>query len=279
MTKKQIILLAIVVVLPVFLGCLQFIDEDLIKKQEDGILRHIYIVSYSYKLPIALIGGFIVSLSALTKDLYAPRKQFKDIRILIMKTMLDESFNGAKEHVRITIFKDTRWLVVLYHYYKDFCRHPLEKRAARPKLGKYIMATERVGTENPYSKACFYFSPKSARFSQGIAGKVRQKESELVASNLPDISDLNLHEVNFRDERNPITLRVKEYMKLGHIDDIETLKRLHIKARHFYGNVLYNKSGDPTGVLVIDDTRENNPFDDATVTKLAHYLKLFSPTM
>lgn len=77
--------------------------------------------------------------------------------------------------------------------------------------------------------------------------------------------------------RDGDTKIIKHYMDMGCINDFNTLKRLHIKARHFCGNILYNTKSEPVGVLVIDSSHIESPFDEIAVSKLSGFVKLFSP--
>jgi HJR/Mrr/RecB family endonuclease len=142
--------------------------------------------------------------------------------------------------------------------------------------GKYIVANERLGSEFSESRTYFYYSPDTRKKCQGVAGIVRQSLEVLVVNNLPDIEAIDLATIDMTKRKTTQVKEVLRYMDEGHIRDFETLKRLHRRARHFYGNILTDKVGDPKGVLVIDDTGAQSPFTEATVAKLGFYTKLLS---
>jgi hypothetical protein len=48
-------------------------------------------------------------------------------------------------------------------------------------------------------------------------------------------------------------------MKMGFIDDFAILKKIHRKARHFYGTII-KKNGKVWGVLLVDSVSTKNPF-------------------
>jgi hypothetical protein len=281
MNNKQILFFTQIFLVSL-LGALQFVDKDRVEASS-GVTLTIYSGLYAYRLAIALGLGSVVAAMTGWENLYQPRKLARQMRQHIMQTMVGELFGGDRNKIRVTVFEDASWKRVCYIFMRASLRHPMRwfrsTRWLPPRYGRYVLASQRVGSENPNPNTYFYYSMMTAKDCQGVAGYVRHQEAEIVIHDLPSINELNLHSITLSDTRSPIARKVKKYMEQGFVSDFETLKRLHIKARHFYGNVLYNNKSEPVGVLVIDSIQDMSPFDDSAVTKLAHYTKLFSPTL
>lgn len=282
---KRALLVIFAAVLAGGIASLQFLDEKFINGFEDDIPRHIFQHLHANKLVLTFLGITLVTFISLFEGLFAvPRKELREIRLLVMAEILDDLFEGDKANVRITIFQDVSWLRVIWIHFYPLFRHPIKwwsmPKSARPKFedGKYLCVTDRIGSGRE-SKTFFYYDPKVLAKSQGVAGRARQIEGVVITQGLPDISSIDLHNLDMNITNDSNVKRVNNYMRRGHINDFETLKRLHRKARHFYGNILFNKKNVPKGVLVIDDMRAKKPFDDETQNRLEHYVKLLYPTM
>jgi len=215
------------------------------------------------------------------REFFGPAQVKKAMKQALMETIISDVFNGEKLKVRVTIFKDIGWTKIFLIYLWHIICHPIvwfySSNKQIPKYGKYVIAIKRIGTENEKAGMYFYYSPKSFRESEGIAGYVRQTLLETKREDLPDINNVNLDVINIKS-RSVEAQNVRTYMKDGYIRDINTLKRLHIRARHFYGNILYNSKAEPVGVLVIDSNQDQSPFDDVCIDKLGGFVKLFSAT-
>jgi hypothetical protein len=281
MNNKQILFLS-QVLLVTSLGALQFVDKDRVEESE-GISRTIYSSLYGNRLSIALVLGAIVAALSGWENLYQPRRLARQMRQHIMQTMVGELFGRDRNKIRVTVFEEASWRRVCFIFLCTSLRHPVRwyksDNRLPPRYGRYVLASQRVGSENPNPNTYFYYSAKTAKDCEGVAGHVRHQEAEIVIHDLPDINGIDLRSVTLSDTRSHAAQKVNKYMKKGFVSDVETLKRLHIKARHFYGNILYNGKSEPVGVLVIDSIQDISPFDDSAVTKLAHYTKLFSPTL
>jgi hypothetical protein len=266
MTKKQLLIWLLQVGLFTALGALQFVDKDSGGEQE-GFIKTLCLFIYQHRLFISIIIGLIFAVLTGWKTLFYPRKRAKDIRQRIMQTMLDELLDGDKNNYRITIFKDAN----------VFRRSRLYR--AHRKRGRYVYVWERLGTEHPNSNTCFYYSAETARDCQGIAGAVMQGLTDIMVTDLPDIENIDLNSVDFNNKRAAATKAVISYMERGYINDFETLKRLHRKARHIYGNILNDIEGNPKGVLVIDSFLEGSFLSPEVVTRLSHYAIIVGATM
>lgn len=281
MNKKQKALLAFQIFCAFVLAFLPFVDQSRIERHaEDGLRKHLYIFVYTYNLWIAVICGLIVAVIPAIKDIYYPRQQHKIMRRKIMETMMQDLFGNNMGSVRITVFRDANMFRHALIYAKLLLENLKSNVWKLPRKGKYIYIKERLGTEFTESKTFFYYSPETRKKCQGVAGVVRQSLEEIVVKNLPDIETIDLSTVNIKSRKSSDSKKVLEYMDNGHVRDLETLKRIHVRAKHFYGNILQNSDGTPKGVLVIDSTLPECAFEDPSVMeKLSNYLTLFTPTM
>ncbi len=96
----------------------------------------------------------------------------------------------------------------------------------------------------------------------GVAGYIRYLRAAAMVERLPDITDIDLMKLSRiedlpkdDDRRN----RLVTYMQGGFIRNLETLKKIHRKARHFYGTIIERK-GQHWGVLLVDSISNNSPF-------------------
>lgn len=275
-----IIFVVFLIIFNVFQAGLQYVDKDFVDKSE-GVYKVIYSSISNNRFPLSILLAFFASSLPIYKEYFGPKQIKSEMKTTVMETIITDVFDGDRHNVRVTIFKDVSWFRVVCRYFYEAFHHPIiwyrTEERKMPKWGKYLKVSKRIGTENPNSNTYFYYSPKTHRECQGIAGLVRQKQVEIVKTNLPDINHIDLEKINL-DNKQADTKLVKQYMEMGCINDFNTLRRLHIKARHFYGNILYNTKSEPVGVLVIDSNQNESPFDDATISKLSGFVKLFSPT-
>ena len=202
------------------------------------------------------------------------------MRERIMEIMMRELFDNNRDEVRITIFKDTNTYRHSLIYLKLCGARWKSGKVLPPRWGKFICIKERLrGADFTKSKTFFRFSD-SRKSSEGIAGQVRTSFAVVVRGGLPDISDIDLTKIDIQQKRQGDVKRVRDYMALGYVTNFETLKRINVKSKHFYGNILQNSSGDPKGVLVIDSIQAQNPFDNSAILQqLSYYQELFTPTM
>jgi hypothetical protein len=281
MTKIQKALLLLQIFCALILAALPFIDQDRINSYtEDDIRKHLYHMAYDYRFSTTIISALVLAVSSAIKDFFYPRQHNKEIRFKIMDTMIEELFDGDRQHVRITVFKDANVFMHSWIYLRLLIRNIRANHFRLPPRGKYIYVKERRATEYEHSKTFLYYSPETRKKCHGVAGHVRQSLEEIVVKNLPDIEHIDLKDVDMTKRRYADVQKIRKYMENGHLRDLETLKRLNKLARHFYGNILQDSQGTPKGVLVIDSWQDKCPFDDpAVINKLSFYLALFSPTM
>lgn len=280
MSRKQKALLAIQIICAFVLAILPFIDQTVISHAEDAIRRQFYTLLYAHKTYLTIVCAAVVATVPALKEILYPRKQHKAMRVKIMDTMMEELFEGDRQNVRITLFKDANGLRHVWIYTILVWRKIRMWKLPWPPWGKYVYVKERQGTEFPLSKTFFYYSPETRKKCQGVAGIVRQSQEEIVVKDLPDLDEVDLTQIDMNKRKAANVKIVRDYMEKGHIRDFETLRRIHRPARHFYGNILQNIDGAFKGVLVIDSWQNHCPFDDESVMKkLSFYLTLFAPTM
>lgn len=281
MSRKQKALLVLQIVCAFFLAVLPFINQTSgFRYPEHDIRRQILDFVYTYRPYFAITCGVVVALVPAIKDIFYPRKQHREMRRKLMDAMMEELFQGDRQNVRITVFKDATGLRHLWIYLVVLSRKFKSWKLPWPAWGNYIYVKERQGTEFPMSKTFFHYSRHTRKKCQGVAGIVRQSQEEIILKDLPDLDHIDLKTIDMNKKRSSDVKLVREYMEKGYIRDFETLKRVHRPARHFYGNILQNNEGAFKGVLVIDSWQDESPFEDEGVMKrLSFYLTLFAPTM
>jgi hypothetical protein len=238
-------------------------------------------LAYDWKLLELILLAVAIPVFTLQKEQFGPKQIKSAMKRTIMETIINDVFDGDKIHTRVTIFREVSWVRLCGMLISNAVRHPIQWLKKRgkgvPKLGRYLKVVNRIGTENEKSSIYFYFSKQTSRHCEGIVGLARQTETEIRVEDLPDISGVDLTTVDLTS-KSQTAKKVKLYMNRGRIEDIETLKRLHVRARHFYANVLYNSNSEPVGVLVIDNNEPISPFTADRVDKLSAFVKLLSPT-
>ena len=273
-----LIFVAVLIILNVLQTSLQYIDKDQVE-QAQGFYKDVYSAINVNRLPASIIIALLASLLPIYKEYVGPKQIKNNVKTTIMETISSNVFDGDQLNIRITIFKDISWFRLFTMFLRENLTHPIrwfkDGKKPPPKFGSYIITSKRIGSENPNPNTYFYFSLKTHKECEGIAGYVRNTRGEFIEENLPNLNHLNLEDIDLT--RNTIDAKnVKKYMERGKIKDIETLKRLQIKARHFYGNALYNSKSELVGVLVIDCDQEQSPFSETTISKLGGFVKLFS---
>lgn len=255
------------------LGALQFFDKAHVDAASDGLLKDLILLVLNNNLPIAIVCAIFVTILPTADHFSTPYELQKVMRRKLMETMKKELFAGHKGDLRITIFKDAN----IFRRIGIYCRQA-NTGIRHIKRGDYIYAKERLGSQFEDAKTYLYFSKQNRKKCEGVAGVVRQSREEKVVHDLPDIEDVDLDQVNLKG-KSARDNAVRVYMSEGYIRDFATLRRINIKGRHFYSNILQNKDGDIKGVLIIDSTQARSPFDEATVVRLSHYVEMFKPTL
>lgn len=280
MTKKQILLWLLQIALFTGLAALQFVDQN--SGQEGSIHRKLCGFIVSYRLVISLVMGLCFAVLSGWKTLFYPRQRTQEIRETIMETLREELLGGDKNNYRITIFKDAGFfkrLIIYAQLGMSFVGGLVTGRKVKwPKRGRFVYVWRRLGTEHPDSKTFYYYAKQTAKNCQGVAGTVMQSLTDIVVENLPDIEDINLNTVDSSNRHDQDARKVLKYMGRSYIKDFETLKRLHRRPRHIYGNILNNPDG-ARGVLVIDSFLEQSFLSEDIEGRLGKYAIMIGATM
>lgn len=236
---------------------------------------------FEYKESVLVISLVLIVLNKAYHKFYLIRKQPFQFRSAILEEMLNDLFNNNRD-IRITLFKEVNLLKsTLYNisaFIKYYCRKvSIKAHYSRPQWGKYIQVHQRAGWEIKISNTTFFFSPNTRYHCQGIAARVIQNYEAIQETNLPDISNINLNEIDINDLGNEVVKRVNTYMERSFISDFSTLKNINAKAIHFHAEAVYGDNG-PIGVLIIDCLKGDNPFNESNMPKLPHYLNLLGST-
>lgn len=292
--KKQHLIFGFQIFLTSILAILPFITQQKVDSTSNAFLRLIIEFTFLHNLEIAIIVSILLAVITGSNNIYFPKRFAKNARHSIMETLLEELFENNQRDIRITIFKDagasrnfylnmknvlSNIFGMLKILFMNIVRHRREKiRFSFEKMwGKYIYVWERIGLEYPKSRTYFYYSMKTGHDCQGFAGRVRHDLASLDASNLPDIESIDLDSLNLSSRSNDAK-NVREYMERGYIKDFKTLKRINRRAKHFYGTVIFNKKGEPKGVLIIDSLQPDSPFNEQIKSKLFFYSKIIGYT-
>lgn len=238
----------------------------------------------SYRIILApALAGLITIVPLLGQYILVPKKLKHSFRQEMLKIMRSKIFQNHPE-VRISIFKDAGWTrVFLIYLWENICQPLVWYRGKSmytwPKWGKYIKVSEREGTEHSKSKTYFFVSKGSWRESEGIAAVARHQNGEKDVHDLADINGIDLFKLDMSEPLGAEALIVQEYMKRSFICNLEALKRVHIKARHLYANVLLDKDRNTVAVLVVDSSNSGTSLitEDA-MTRIEGYIELFTST-
>lgn len=262
------------------LGALRFIELNSGGKSQ--ILNTLSIFIYENRLLISVVLIFVIAVLTGWKDLITPRTKAKQLRQKFMDTLLEELLNNDRNNYRISIFKRA----TLFRRLRIYTRQAIDyvkcrRRGEKPLFlrGKYVYVSERLGTEHPKSNTFFHYSPDTMKKCQGVAGAVMQGLSVVIVPHLPDIEGIDLLTIDLKNKKSPNTRKVRDYMRRGYVSDIQTLRRIHKKSRHIYGNILNNMEGNPKGVLVLDSCLEGSFLTEAVVARLGYYATIIGATL
>lgn len=276
---KTILPLIIPVALPTFIVNLSSFGNKL--ESQDGLYPSLKWV-YDNRLWLVPLCAIIGATAPIIKATKADSRVKGNVTKKLLKTLLTDIFNDEAQNTRITIFRDASWIKIFWIWVKESFWHPILLFSGKSKhrfpnpFNKYIIATERVGTENPNSQTYFLFVKKTRKECEGIASVVKQINQDLKVDNLPDINNINLDEFDELDDETKT--KVNEYIQATCLPSMDCLKRLHIKARHFYATILKDEMLESKAVLIVDSISEETPFDEDTINKVSGYIKVFSTT-
>ena len=213
-----------------------------------------------------------------------PRAYIREKKETIIKHIYSDLFGEDIRQHRVTLFKEICYPHALWRYLCAVCFHMRPKYFRRFRLhisyfpcpGQYLIINVREGIYKR-SRTMFRVEEDIEEKCQGIVGRIRfLKGTGTVVNDLPDITNIDLYNIDLSNPRKNETKIVSEYMNKGYIKDINSLRRLHMKARHFLGSVIYRKGGKPWGMLLVDSIAPNSPFNDALVDKFKIYSQVLT---
>lgn len=264
------------------IAIIRSLDAQKLEAQPRTLVNHLALTCARWNVLLTVFLSLIVIAIAGHKEileLLQPQVPKKKIRQRIMSMMMEELFDKNKGgHVRITIFKDAGRLRHWKFYWTLWWRWKRKVCELSPEKGKYVYVKERLGTEFADSNTFLFYDPNTRTKVSGIAGFVRQSREQITVPDLPDLTKIDLNNVNLNDSKDQRVVLIKDYMNRGMVD-FDTLKRINVKGRHFFGTMLTDKDGEPKGVLVVDSTGENSPFNSTTETRLEYYAKMLNTAM
>lgn len=243
--------------------------HDALKSSNSASVRIIGEFLSTYKLVIASACLIYVFVYTVWPKILKPCKE-KRVFLKDLLTRLNQHLfaDVAPDCHRITLFKEIGWVEAilrnyLYLIYHFFCYRPKWRFYLRfPKYGRYLKVYSRCGLDFKRSSTMFHVERNSKQNCQGVAEYIRFIEKSSLIQNLPNISDLDLTNAkSVQGLRKADQRRVKQYMEEGKIRDFLLLKKIHRRARHFYGTIIKDNE-TVWGVLLVDSMGENSPFDE-----------------
>lgn len=224
-----------------------------------------YVSSHIFYIA-AVLAGYIFLYSIWFMFLKLRRKKKRFLRNLLQR-INSECFHKDLENHRITLFKEISWgRAVLRNYYylvyHLFLYGPKWKfYIACPRRGRYLMVYCRCGLQFEKSSTMFRIELNEVKKCTGVAGYIRYKRVAVKIENLIDINNIEFTKLKKVEDLAKEEDRelVKEYMQRGFIKKFVDLKKIHRRARHFYGTIIERK-GRSWGVLLVDSTSERSPF-------------------
>lgn len=259
-----------------FLTIIKFIDKEVIGRLNNPFLSAVFgwVLKYRFEISLWCV-GYIILHTFLLRRIKLERSKKKLICDILDRMSL-ELFDSDRHLHRITLFKEIRYPKAFIKNGVSFLYHLFlfPKKALLyilpPRVGRYLGIYARCGLQYRKSTTMLRVEENDPKKCNGVATYVRYREIALEAFDLPDISDITEDEFlkakTSADIRKSRRRDVELYMQLGFISDFNLLKKVHRKARHFYGTVIQRKN-HIWGVLLVDSIAPVNPLDDETVKK------------
>jgi hypothetical protein len=281
MHRRGLVMFLLALVSAVVLAAVPFFDQEYLASLSDA--RFLAFASWirDKRLQLVIVAAAVnVTVIAAGPLVLSPARTRRLIRDSILRDMLRDLFGGDKVRVRITILRDAGRCRALRYFLRLAVTYimsllPGRLRAVRPSVGlAFLYVAQRVGTEYPKSRTFFYYSPHTSAQCDGIAAFARKTEESQLVTALPDLSRVDFRQINKRrpDEIPPI---IRTYMRETKTS-WQTLQRLNVLARHFLAEVLYDREGRPTAVLMIDSTQPESPFSSEVESQVKNYVRSLS---
>jgi len=276
---KYIIIGTILFIALVVNGTLRYITPALIESCQNSICQRILILLSSNKFLTAAIATSIAGSPIILGIILYPRNYINRIKRIIVKRIHKNLFESNIRNHRVSLFKEIGYMRAFWRYICAVCYHLRPRYICKfwihlknfPTPGNYLIVDTREGSYKK-SRTMFPVEENKQEQCRGVVGLIRfQKAICIRVPDLPDIAAIDLSKLDLSNTRRGDTKIVLEYMTKGYMPDLESLKRLHIKARHFLGSVIYKRDGNPCGILLVDSTAHDNPFNDAIIDKFRVY--------
>lgn len=199
------------------------------------------------------------------------RKERNRLKKKFIDRIHSELLDGKADMHRVTLFREISYKKALVRNYISLFQHLFSNNRWRwklyvlpPKPGRYLAVDLRCG--RPYQKnssTMFYVETNEEKDCEGIAGYIRFKTCKASITDLPDVNDVDLKGyVKIDDIKSKIVKKkVTQYMEDGYIKEFSSLRKMHSKARHFFGTSINKSDGSPWGVLLIDSIATESPFN------------------
>jgi len=269
------------------LSIIKCIDVAIIAKYQNNFFLDLLLSSlYEFKFEITVFCALFILLYALVVVLIRPRKGKRKLTKDILTRINAEIFDKDLDAHRVTLFKEIRYPKAIVKYIIAFCYHLFCYRKKVklyfrfPRMGHYLGVYERCGLQLNRSSTMLRVEENDANLCEGIAGYIRYKKMSIQIDNLSDLSPISedewLNAKKIGDVRKKYRKAVVSYMTQGYLRDLNIFKKLHRKARHFYGTVISNKKGEIWGVLLVDSISSNTPFNDTVREKVDSFARTIS---
>ena len=243
-----------------FLVLLPLIDDQTIRTVDNPIFKAFLLSCKDNKFYCALLPAIVIAGFNGFSFLILPTRTLRTARLNILTVIYSDVFKNDNK-IRITLFEDASFIRNCWYNFQlalhQLMRHP-GKLFNSLEWPRYIYVKQRVGIMHPNSKTYLRFSTDTEKKSMGVAGRVRYEKSYKYVRNLPDIHDIDLSEIDIKNNRSPVTRTVREYMRRSFMrGNFRALKRMNCKAQQIYGFYVEDNANIPSGVLVIDVFKNN----------------------
>lgn len=230
----------------------------------------------AFVAPIVVAVANIVGIRAV-----GTKRARRKLRHDLLAAISAEFFSDDRQQIRLTLFGKVGPVRSLYYFVVRFfgaiVRYLRRLPPDWPRISqRYLRIFQRYGTEYRYSKTFFYYDPDTESGCEGIAARVFQTGRSIVVPDLPVLDKTLIRAI--RDPRQS-PREVQTYLHSTG-SKLHTLKRLNVLARHLAGEVIFDGEGEPVGVLMLDSTLSENPFDTSVMEDIRRrYMRLFQRLM
>lgn len=247
---------------------LKFYDLKEVESSNLNILiKDILKILVSNKTITATVCGIIIFLNSIIPSWVSPYKARNRLKKKFVERINRELLGDNPELHRITLFKETNYFCAVLKNYRNLVNHLFYENKWRwrlylkwPKRGKYLMVNTRYGLQYEKSSTMFRIELNEPKLCCGIAGYIRYRQTSMHVADLPNINDINFKSIRTPEEVKKNKRKdVEDYMEGGFID-FNSLRKMHRKAKHFYGTIITKKDGYPWGVLLVDSISDKDPF-------------------